>query len=290
MTSVDQRIAAFPVREAKTAAGTVCYRECGAGEPVLLLHGVGSSSASWVDFMACAGETLRGRRLIAWDAPGYGDSTRLSEDAPLAADYAGALQSLLDTLGIHQFVLIGHSLGALIAGAFAVVHPARVRALILLDPAGGYGAATDEVRQKMVDGRLRMLAELGPKGMAEQRGAALLSPKASAEAVDLVKWSMGRVDVKGYEQAVRMLAQGRLAEDAAKYAGAPLPGPVSVMCGTEDTVTPEDGCRRIAVACRGAEYRSLPGLGHAGYVENPRMVAAEIARFLSHAHAGQQQQ
>ncbi len=290
MTSVDQRIAAFPVREAKTAAGTVCYRECGKGEPVLLLHGVGSSSASWVDFMACAGEALRGRRLIAWDAPGYGDSSRLPQDAPMAADYAGALHAMLDTLGVNQFELIGHSLGALIAGAFAAAHPARVRALIMLDPAGGYGASTDEVRQKMIDGRLRMLAELGPKGMAEQRGAALLSPKASVEAIDLVKWSMGRVDVKGYEQAVRMLARGRLAEDAAKYVGSPPAGPVSVMCGTEDTVTPEEGCRRIAAACRGAEYRSLPGLGHAGYVENPSMVAAEIARFLGRTMAGQQQQ
>jgi len=290
MALVDERIAAFPVKEANTSKGTLCYRECGSGDPVLLLHGVGSSSASWVDFMACAGNVLPGRRFIAWDAPGYGDSTRLPQDAPLAADYAGALYAMLHMLRISRFELVGHSLGALIAGAYAAAHPARVRALIMLDPAGGYGASTDEVRQKMIDGRLRMLSELGPKGMAEQRGAALLSPKASVEAIDLVKWSMGRVDVKGYEQAVRMLAQGRLADDAATYAGSNVTGPISVMCGTEDTVTPEEGCRRIAAACRDAEYRSLPGLGHAGYVENPFMVAAEIARFLGRTMAGQQQQ
>jgi hypothetical protein len=39
-----------------------------------------------------------------------------------------------------------------------------------------------------------------------------------------------------------------------------------------------------------AEYRSLQGLGHAGYVENPRMVAAEIARFLGRTMSGRQQQ
>lgn len=284
MPAVEQRIGAFPVKEAKTAAGTVCYRESGAGEPVLLLHGVGSSSGSWVDFMGVAGEVLRGRRFIAWDAPGYGDSAPLKPDVPRAADYADSLAAMLAVLGVDKFVLVGHSLGALIAGAFAAAHPARVQALILLDPAGGYGASPAEARQKMIDGRLRMLAELGPQGMAEQRGAALLSPGASAEAIDLVKWSMARVNPGGYEQAVRMLAEGRLADDAARYSA----GPVSVMCGSEDTVTPEEGCRRIAAACRGAEYRSLPGLGHASYVESPRMVAAEMARFLNQ-HASQQQ-
>ncbi|MFM9970406.1 MAG: alpha/beta fold hydrolase [Burkholderiales bacterium] len=288
MATLTERIAAFPVLRAKTATGEVCYRETGTGEPVLLLHGVGSSSASWVDFMSCAGEVLPGKRLIAWDAPGYGESTHLSAPVPTAADYAQSLKALLDGLGIKEIVLVGHSLGGLIAGAFAAANPTRVRALILLDPAGGYGAATPEARQKMIDGRLRMLAELGAQEMAVQRGAALLSPKASMEAIDLVKWSMSRVDVKGYEQAVRMLAVGRLAEDAAKFAA--VNAPISVMCGSEDTVTPEEGCRKIAQGCHGAEYRSLPGLGHASYVESPRLVAAEIARFLREAQAARQQQ
>lgn len=290
MADVASRIDAFPVKKANIGTGCVCYRECGAGEPMLLLHGVGSSSASWVDFMAVAGDMLPGKRLLAWDAPGYGDSTHLPQAVPAAADYAAVLEALLKSLGEEKIILVGHSLGALIAGAFAVANPDNVRALILLDPAGGYGASPPEARQKMIDGRLRMLSELGPKGMAEQRSAALLSPKASDEAIALVKWSMSRVDVRGYEQAVRMLAEGRLAEDAAKFASASLTAPVAVMCGTEDTVTPEEGCRKIATACRGAVYRSLPGLGHASYVESPRSVAAEFARFLGQSMAAQQQQ
>jgi len=289
MTTLEQRIAAFPVRRARIGDAEICYRETGSGEAMLLLHGVGSSSASWVDFMAEASQFFPGRRLIAWDAPGYGESSRLPQRAPVAADYAAALSGMLESLGITQMILVGHSLGALIAGAFASKHPQQVRALVLLDPAGGYGAATDEARQKMVDGRLNMLATLGPQGMAEQRGAALLSPRASAAAVDLVKWSMARVDVAGYEQAVRMLAEGRLAEDAAHFAEHSS-APLAVMCGSEDTVTPEEGCRKIAAACRGAEYRTLPGLGHAGYVESPRMVAVELDDFIRRATSPQQQQ
>ena len=56
--------------------------------------------------------------------------------------------------------------------------------------------------------------------------------------------------------------------------------PVVVMCGSADTVTPEEGYRKIAAACPGERYLTLPGLGHAGYVEAPVLVAAEIARSL----------
>ncbi|MSQ51766.1 MAG: alpha/beta hydrolase [Betaproteobacteria bacterium] len=289
MTNLSNRINAFPIHRVESAGGTVCFRETGAGEPMVLLHGVGSSSASWVDFMAEAGALLPGRRLLAWDAPGYSESAPLPQTVPSAADYAAALKAMLDSLGMKNIFLVGHSLGALIAGAFAAANPGRVRALILLDPAGGYGASTPEARQGMIAGRLRMLAQLGAKGMADQRGAVLLSPKATPEAIDLVKWSMGRVDPKGYEQAVRMLADGRLAEDVARFS-ANNAAPVLVMCGSEDTVTPEEGCRGIAAACRGAEYRSLAGLGHASYVESPRLVASEIAGFLDQSMVAQQQQ
>ena len=302
MTSTAARIAAFPVRSVSIRGGCIGIRETGAGEPLLLLHGVGSSSASWVDFMAVAQDYFPGKRLIAWDAPGYGDSSPLPQASPGSADYAAALVALLDALGIDSLVLIGHSLGSLIAGAFAAAHPERVRSLVLLDPAGGYGAATAEARQKVIDGRLGMLAELGPQGMADQRGAALLSTKATFSAAELVKWSMGRVNPHGYAQAVRMLAAGRLAEDVARYgesktaqlkAAAPdsvLPVaalPVAVMCGSDDTVTPEAGCRSIAAACPGAIYETLPGLGHAGYVEAPHAVAAQLARVLGRFAMGQ---
>ena len=86
-----------------------------------------------------------------------------------------------------------------------------------------------------------------------------------------------------------MLADGRLAEDAAKFAASHSPARLAVMCGSEDSVTPEEGCRRIAAACR-AEYRSLAGLGHASYVESPHLVASEIARFLNQNMASEQQQ
>jgi pimeloyl-ACP methyl ester carboxylesterase len=73
----------------------------------------------------------------------------------------------------------------------------------------------------------------------------------------------------------QMLASGRLIEDVARYRG-----PLLVACGSADTVTPEPGCRAIAAAALQGEYRSLPGLGHACYAEDPATVNALLATQL----------
>jgi len=67
---LDERIARFSL---KTSKG-ISYRENGAGQALVFLHGIGSQSVSWLNQL----ETLKGYRLIAWDAPGYGGSDFLS--------------------------------------------------------------------------------------------------------------------------------------------------------------------------------------------------------------------
>src|SRR5438105_629449 len=80
--------------------------------PVVLLHGIGSNAGSFAPFMAC----LDARRAaVAWDCPGYGGSTPPPVEWPRAQDYADALVRLLDQLEIERAVMIGHSLGAIIA-------------------------------------------------------------------------------------------------------------------------------------------------------------------------------
>jgi pimeloyl-ACP methyl ester carboxylesterase len=85
---IDERIAKFATRK----SGSVGYRETGVGRALVFLHGIGSSSASWLNQF----EMLKGYRLIAWDAPGYGDSDFLKNEQPKAGDYADALHAFLE--------------------------------------------------------------------------------------------------------------------------------------------------------------------------------------------------
>jgi pimeloyl-ACP methyl ester carboxylesterase len=261
---------ALILRDAEGAAFT--YREAGAGAALVLLHGIGSGAASW------AGQLDRlaaGHRVIAWDAPGYGGSDALAAETPAAADYGAALARFLDALGVTRCVLVGHSLGALMAAALCRAVPGRVRAMVLADPAAGYGHADDTLRIQRLQARLEVMARLGPAGMAEERAPQVLSPAADAATLERVRIGMRRLNAAGYAQAARMLHAADIFDDLPS-----LTMPVLVMCGSADLVTPEEGCRRIAAAVADGSYRTLQGLGHASYVENPAMFNDALAGFL----------
>src|SRR3954468_2831820 len=262
---LEERIARFAPRQSKG----ISYREAGAGPALVLLHGIGSSSASWLFQL----ESLAGYRLIAWDAPGYGASAFLSVAEPRPADYAQALHEFLERLLLKDVVLVGNSLGCLMAGAFAAAHPERVRSMLLLGPAGGYGDLAD--REAKLAERLRQLDELGPEGLAEQRSPTLMAKGSPPLALELVRWSQRRVRPQGYRQAVYCLAQGQLVADAKRYGKKVL-----VACGAEDVIPPEAGCKAVARAFPRGEYRSLPGIGHAPHVEAPKLINELIAGFV----------
>ena len=264
-------------RAVRAGGRRISYREAGAGPVILALHGIGGGSASWAGQFA----GLAGRfRFIAWDAPGYGGSDPLPGEAPTAAAYAGAAAALLDALEIPRVHLLGHSLGGLIAAAFARNHPGRVLSLVLADPAAGYAKAREEVRREMLEGRLEAMAAHGPEGVAERRSREVLSAAAPEWAVRRVRGVFAQVRPDGYAQAARMLHGADIHADAAEVAA-----PALVMCGSEDTVTPEKICRRVAESLPGAGYRTLEGLGHAGYVEGAEAFNAALAAFVDRAPA-----
>lgn len=251
---LDERIARFAPRKSKT----ISYRETGTGQALVLMHGIGSGSAGWLLQL----ETLQGYRLIAWDAPGYGESEVLPMEKPRPADYAQALHGFLDRLLLKDVVLVASSLGCLMAGAYAAAHPERVRSMILLGPAGGY--AGDEARTSE---RLRQYDELGAEGLAEKRAPTVVAKDSPAIALELSRWTQRRVSREAYRRAVYCLGQGNLALDARKF-----PKKVLVACGSEDPITPEAGCRTIARAFPRGDYRSLAGVGHVPHIEAPETV------------------
>lgn len=262
----------FPERTVATEGGTVSYREAGdAGGPTfLLLHGIGSGAASWLD---CALELARHGRVIAWNAPGYGGSDALAATRPGAAAYALRLRQLVHALQLEGVTLAGHSLGAMMAAAYAADYPTRLRRLVLLSPARGYGVpARLEQGAAVLRDRLSTLGELGIPGMATQRSARLLSPDATPAQRDWVRWNMAQLRPAGYTQAVHLLC-GDAIENYAQAALAALPA--AVYCGSADTVTTPADSRAVA-ELYGFPYAPIACAGHACYVEQPQAAARAI--------------
>lgn len=267
MTLAEQ-LTAFPLLHAETPLGRIAYRRAGSGAPLVLLHGIGSASASWLRQL----ENLSSQfTVLAWNAPGYSASARLPMVIPAAADYAARMWAWLDALGVDKITLVGHSLGALVASAATRIAPTRVERLFLFAPAGGYGKAEASVRESKLRQRLNNLESLGPKGMAEKRGAAMLSPHASADEIAFIKSVMAEIDPAGYTQAVQMLMHGDLAADLAQ-----VDCPITVASGSADTITPPAACQAVAAAAR-TPWIDLGAAGHAC----PFEAAALVNRLLS---------
>lgn len=104
-----------------------------AGNPALLfLHYWGGSSRTWGPVMAALPAALR---CIAPDLRGWGDSQAPANEAYALSDMAADIEALIDTLGLHNYVLIGHSMGGKVAQLLASRRPSGLAGLVLVAPA-----------------------------------------------------------------------------------------------------------------------------------------------------------
>jgi pimeloyl-ACP methyl ester carboxylesterase len=270
----------------RTVAGVSCLvREGGDAIPIVLLHGIGSNARSFAPLM----QVLDVRHpVVAWDAPGYGHSQPLTVEWPDASDYAAVLNRLLVELGIARCVLVGHSLGCLMAARYALVSPQMVASLVLISPALGYGAEKGAPLPAGAARRIEELDRLGPAKFAAERAPGLVAnPSARPDVVRAVAEAMAAVRRPGYDQAARLLAVARILDDAVKLAV-----PAAVLVGAQDRITPPENCRRAFEALpEGAQrhvYLEIADAGHAVCQEQPAAVAraiAEIVESKANAHA-----
>lgn len=243
------------------------FRERGSGTPLTLLHGISSGAASWHKQMA-----LPGYRVLAWDMPGYGESPMLATARADAGAYADALARILDRAGVQKTVLLGHSLGALVAAAFAARYPQRVRYLVLADVAQGYGQAEAAQREKIWQGRQQQMA-LGGEAMAEGRAAKLLRAGAREADVATVAAGMRRLRSEGYLAAAWMLAHDDIHRWLAGYRGR-----FAVWCGEQDAITQPELVQGVALRY-GMPYLAIPQAGHASYLDNATFFNQQLLRI-----------
>jgi pimeloyl-ACP methyl ester carboxylesterase len=248
----------------ESGRGYVEFRASGAthAPPVMLLHGIGSSSAGYRAQLA--GLSAR-CRVIAWNAPGFGASTPLAEDAPDVSQYAGILTLVLEALRIQRLAaLVGSSWGSVIAMAFAERYPEKLDSLALSAPNTARGHLTGAARAEA----LELLIASGNKNPPADRKAnagRLLPADAPQQVRDLVESLRDAVTPMGWGQAAHMLFSVYTPSIIGQ-----IRCPVEMMVGSVDTVAPID---QHAGALR-AVAPSIPlhlfeGCGHMLKLEAP---------------------
>jgi len=119
------------IRSVDTAAGSLSTVEAGTGDPVLMLHGLGATKAS---FLPTLGALAHAHHAIAVDLPGFGDSDKPLWGAYDPRFFANAVVALLDALELDQAHIVGNSMGGRVALELGLNHPGRVARLVLLAP------------------------------------------------------------------------------------------------------------------------------------------------------------
>jgi pimeloyl-ACP methyl ester carboxylesterase len=259
------------------SAANVSFRESGRRDApaLVLLHGIGSTSAGWRLQYGPLGERMR---VLAWDAPGYGASRALPGEAPGVEAYADALARWLDAIGVERALLGSNSWGTPTAVAFARLHPKRARALVLGGPAAGMGALPEAERERRVAERIERIRHLGLEKMREEDAAKLVAPGARPEVLEWIRSPAG-LTVEGYAQAARMLGAADVVREIAQVSC-----PVTVVSGNQDIVTPpETNAKRIAAAAPSAALVTIEGCGHLPHLEFPDRFNAVVLEMLATA-------
>jgi pimeloyl-ACP methyl ester carboxylesterase len=271
-------------RTVATKDHRISLLEAGTGPPVIAVHGLGATKASFLATVAALAPRFR---VVAIDLPGFGDS-----DKPVGAPYdaryfATAVVQLLDTLELERAHLIGNSLGGRVTLEVALRAPERVDRIALLAPSMAWR------RRRPWAPALRLVRpELGvlphaPRPVVE-RVLDRFMPEArtgwAAAGVDefLRSFLTPRGRAAFYAAARQIYLEEPNGENGFWPRLRELSVPALFVWGRRDTLVPLAFARHVTEAVPAAEHLELD-CGHVPQMELPRETHAAIERFFTRA-------
>ena len=242
------------------------YLRCGDGPatPIIFLHGVGSDKSVWHPQLDHFGKS---RAAIAFDYPGYGDSDPAPEGTT-RDDFAEAILSGMDALGVTTAHVCGLSLGGVVAIAMHHLARERCASLILADT-----FAVHPEGRAIYERGLAGSADL--PAMAAARVDVLLAQPADPEVRREVVATMSRIGPAAY----CIGAEAVWLADQRARAGA-IAVPALVIVGDRDLVTPLDLSNELADIIPDARMQVIRGAGHLSNLEKPDEFNAAIEGFI----------
>jgi pimeloyl-ACP methyl ester carboxylesterase len=261
------------------------YRMAGSGPALLLIHGIGDESSSWMPVLPALAERYT---VIAPDLLGHGSSDKPRADYSVAA-FSNGMRDLLDVLDVDRATVVGHSLGGGVAAQLAYQYPERVERLVLVGT-GGVGREVSPVLRAaaaplsevgmvplMVPGANEVvgavLGALGRLGLDIGRDAGEVARVLRGMPDRRQRAAFGRtlravVDRRG--QLVTMLDRAYLAEAM----------PVLLAWGDQDGIIPVEHAHRAHDAMPGSRLSIYEGAGHFPHHADPDRFVEELVAFV----------
>jgi pimeloyl-ACP methyl ester carboxylesterase len=281
-TALSQGPGSLRLRHVETKAGKISTIEAGTGDPVVLIHGLGATKASFLPTIDALAPSYR---TIAVDLPGFGDS-----DKPLFAAYdapffARSIVALLDALELDSAHVVGNSMGGRVALELGLEHPDRLGRLVLLAPSLAW------LKPRPWAPYLRLIpTQLGifqptPRGLVEMIVKQFVpgsDTEWTAAGVDEFMRSyvtpLGRAAF--YAAARNIYLEEPRGPDGLWTRLASLKPESLFVWGRKDHVVPIAFARHVREELPAAQHLELD-CGHVPQLERPRQTHDAMARFLS---------
>ncbi len=247
--------------------------ERGRGSRTLVfLHGIGGNHRA---FEGQLDHFAGSARAIAWDMPGYGASAPL--ERMTFPGLAQALVALFDARGVEQAVVVGHSMGGMVAQELVASFPDRVAALVLYATTPAFGAASSDWQRQFLESRLRPLDEgKTPADLAPALVAGIVGDQPDPEGIARAVECMSAIKSDAYRAALHCL----VTFDRRDSLGSIRCPTLALACERDRVVSPAI-VERMAQAIPKASYRVLPGAGHLANLERPAAFDAALEEFLA---------
>lgn len=249
--------------------------------PLLILHGFGGFKDDFADQL----ENLSAkRRVVIWDQRGHGFSDGPDDPSMYSLDRLGAdAVSIADQLGIERFVLLGHSMGGMVARRLMLGAPAtagRIEKLILMGTSARCPDSLDPAAVKLgaqvaLDRRMDVLRKLMDESspMRSDAHAQVLAARPDLVDRDERRWN-SLSPVMWATLAMEVATQ----PDQTSALGA-LRTPTLVIVGEHDAMF-FDACHVLAVTIPRARLAVIPGAGHSAQVDEPEIWIKTVEEFL----------
>ena len=253
------------------------FEEVGSGDIcVLMLHGIGGGRHAFAHQMQPV--AAAGYQAVAWDMPGYGHSATI--DPYTMETLADECLDLIDVLApmgeATTLVLVGHSMGGMVAQEVAARAPERIAAMVLAGTTAAFGKPEGAWQREFIAARTAPLdAGMAMHELAKKLVAEMVAPGVDATAIAEAVAVMAAVPPQTWRAALAALVGFDRRTDLAA-----LRIPTLVIAGRQDRNAPPEVMEKMAARIAGAQFVCLEDCGHLMNFEKPEAFNSTVLGFL----------